>query len=160
MIVGNRQSGNFVNAVVGLAFVVILMMAMFWVAKSIFRVLAFVAPALLIATLIINYRVVVNYGKWLWRLLRHQLPMGIAMVLLTVIGFPVVSFVLLGKALFLRKLEKLSQGHGDYRADTRYVEYEIVEDDLAGVDDSPPLELPPIERPPQRRSTDYEDFFR
>lgn len=145
---------NYVNAIFGVIFLVFALMAVFWLAKGIFTILAWLAPILLIATLIIDYRTILNYGKWILNQLQTNTLFGVGMTLLTVVGFPVVSFFLFGKALLKRKIKSLESSYRAERSEI-YSDYEIVDEDIPAR-----LELPPLERRRERTaSDDYEQLF-
>ena len=145
---------SYINVIFGVVFLVFALMAVFWLAKGIFTILAWLAPILLIATLIIDYRIILNYGKWILHQLKTNTLVGVGMSLLTVVGFPVVSFFLFGKALLKRKLKSLESSYRAERTES-YSEYEIVEEDI-----STTLELPPLERRKAKTaSDDYEQLF-
>lgn len=145
---------SYINVIFGVVFLVFAFMAVFWLAKGIFTILAWLAPILLIATLIIDYRIILNYGKWILHQLKTNTLVGVGMSLLTVVGFPVVSFFLFGKALLKRKLKSLESSYREERTES-YSDYEIVEEDI-----STRLELPPLERRRAKTaSDDYEQLF-
>ena len=144
---------NYMNAIFGVVFLVFALIALFWLAKGIFTILAWLAPILLIATLIIDYQTILGYGKWLLYQLKTNLLAGVLLSLLTVIGFPLVSFFLFGKALLKRKLKKLETA---YNADLKgqYTEYEIVDEDPIEQ-----LELPPLQRRKESATDEYDRLF-
>ena len=147
---------NSQNTILAIIAMLVGMVVLFWVAKSIFTLLAFIAPVLLVITLFINHRIVLNYGKWVLNLLKTNTLMGVVATLLTIIGFPVVSFLLFGRALLQRKVNKMAGGmfEGDKE---EYADYQEVPDEVVV------LELPPLEPEPERRveteDTDYEELF-
>ncbi|MCB0689341.1 MAG: hypothetical protein KDC53_22540 [Saprospiraceae bacterium] len=140
------------NAITGVLFLVATIFLLFWLAKSIFTILAFLAPALLIAAVIIDYHSVVNYGKWLFNQLRFNTLNGILYTILTVVGFPAVSLFLFGKSLFRRKMKALEKSYVEQREGV-YTDYEIVDDNVT------PLELPPLEKRNPAAKDDYEQLF-
>lgn len=136
----------------GLILMALFFVAMFFILGGIFKILAWLAPVLIVLAVIINYRTVINYGKTLWSLLRRNPLMGILGVVLTVIAFPVVSAYLFGRSLFDRKLRRLEQ---DYtrRKQGEFVDYEEI------VEDDDHLELPELKRrQPRSRDDDYIDW--
>lgn len=141
------------NSITSILFLVLIFIAFYWLATGIFKLLTIAAPFLLIATLIIDYNVVLNYGKWLWNLLLKNPLMGIGGILLTFFGFPVIAGFLLVKALLMRKVNKMKQ---DYETEQKgeYVDY-------MEVDDEPDvrIELPEIDKPKKRNNEDYDQFF-
>jgi len=134
------------------------MVVLFYLAKGIFTILAWVAPVLLVLTLIINHKVVVNYGKWILNQYREQnWPVALGATALTVFAFPFVSLFLFGKAMIMKKISEsfpeAMEQHRQSNHEEDYVEYEeIVED---------PLELPEISKEAQEKidKNDYENLF-
>lgn len=145
-----KSSGT--NTIVGVIFLVAVLFLLFWLAKSIFTILAWIAPALLIAAVIIDYQSVIGYGKWLLHNLRYRTLNGIIYTLLTIVGFPVVSFFLFGKALLKKKMKTLEKAQVQQREGI-YTEYEIMEENKQT------LELPPIEKQKKQADSDYEQLF-
>jgi len=143
---------NPISAIMGVLFLLVGLFALLWVAKSIFTILAWIAPLLLIATLIIDYRTVLNYGKWILNKLNDNFLSGVIYVLLTIFGFPVVSLFLFGKALLSRKIRSIEQSLQDEQQG-QYADFEIVEEEPIVLD------LPPIERRKEHRKDDYEQLF-
>lgn len=121
---------------VGIAFLV----ALFFIARGVFLILEFLAPVLLIGALIINYKTVINFGRFLFRLLAERTLLGILAIILAIIGFPIVAGFLFGKSLLDRKVNSMLREADEENA---YVEYEDI------TDTDPPLEL--RELPEERR---------
>jgi len=116
--------------------------ALYFVAKSVFTILSWIAPLLLLGAAIIDYTVILDYGKWLLKLLKENLMLGVGAVLLTVFGFPVIAGFLFGKAWLYRKMKGLK---AEYETKTQgeYSEYEEI------VEEKPEtLELPPLPKEP------------
>jgi hypothetical protein len=141
------------NSITSILFLVLAFVALYWLATGIFKILTVAAPFLLVAALLIDYRVVVNYGKWLWNLLRKNPLMGIGGILLTFFGFPIISGFLLGKALLYRKVNKIKEEF-DTKQNGEFAEFEEL-------DDEPQIrmELPEIKKPQKRKDDDYDQFF-
>jgi hypothetical protein len=61
--------------------------------------------------LIINYKTIINYFRFILGLL-HRNPLGgIIAIILSVVGFPILSGVLFGKSILDRKVKPLQQAH-------------------------------------------------
>ena len=144
---------NYINAIVGVVFLVFALIGLFWLAKGVFTILAWLAPILLVATIIIDYRTLLGYGKWILNQLKTNTLVGVGMCLLTVVAFPVVSFFLFGKALLKRKIRSLETAYRD-DVNERYTEYEIVDEDPELT-----LELPPLEKRKESATDEYEQLF-
>lgn len=144
------------NSISSILILVLLFVGLFFVAKSIFTILSWVAPVMLIATLIIDHKVVVGYGKWIFNLLKENFLMGAGAVLLTIFGFPVIAGFLLAKALLYRKVNKMKEAY-ETQSQGEFVEYEEVEEIK-----EKPLELPRLEKEEQPRAqsnNEYEQLF-
>ena len=111
---------------------------------------------MIVAALIIDHKVVLGYVKWVIGLLRENLLLGIGATVLSIVGFPVLSAFLLGKAL-LKKQVKKAQEEAEAPHKGEYIEFEEL--------DSEPLELPPIEKAEKKQErkakqdNQYDEFF-
>jgi len=129
----------------------------------IFKMLAFIAPFLLIGTAIIDYTVITDFVKWIIKMLKENPLMGIAGIMLTIFGFPIIAGFLFGKAYLRKKVRKLASKY-DVETNGEIVDYEEVEDIE---EDFEKLELPPKRRAEPIRqnrteespSDDYEQLF-
>lgn len=131
--------------------------AMFFLAKGVFWVLSWVAPILLLITLVLDYTVVTDFFKFIWKLLKENTIMGILSVLLVVFGYPIVSGYLFFKALGKRTVKK-AMANMESKQNT-FTEYEEVLDE-----DTAFLELPPLDKKPQAQrhgnSNEYDEMFK
>ncbi len=160
---------NPLNSIGSILVLVLMFVGLFFVAKGVFWVLSWLAPVFLILTLVIDYKVIVNYGKWILKMLQTNLIVGIGAVLLTIFGFPIVSGFLLGKALLSRKLKQtmgqFEGQQGRMKEKDEFATYEEITDEP---DIDEPLDLntnkPKVERPEviikkKSSSSNYEDLF-
>lgn len=144
-----RSSGGIGQILISALVMVGFFIALFWIARGLFTILTYAAPFLLIGALIINYKVVTGYAKWLWTTLNRDPLMGLIYAVLSFIGFPILSAYLLFKAIAVNRIgtfqDEVNQsiGHGERTVDA---EYEILEDE--------PLEM---NRPDDVRR--YEELF-
>lgn len=131
---------------------VFFLVTLFFVARFIFRILYFLSPIFLIAALVIDHKVVLNYGKWLIKLVKQNAVMGIGAILMSVFGFPLVSVYLLGRALFNKRIKEAEQAF-EVQTKGEVVEFEEL--------DSEPLKLRELEEETPKRKADneYEDLF-
>ncbi len=151
----------------GIVMMIFFFIALYFVATGLFRILAFVAPVLLLITLFIDHKVVTNYIKWVVNLFKTNILWGLGMSALTFFGFPVVVGFLFSKALVKKKVKEISDKYEE-RTQGEFVEYEEV-------DEEPPvrIEIPEkldINRPPKQKpiievrekksdTGDYEQLF-
>lgn len=146
------------NGILGFIFMVLVLVGLFFIAKGIFTLLAYASPVLLVGALIINYKTVLNYLKFILSLLQRNVLSGIVAIIFSVIGFPVLAGVLFGKALFDRKIRRLQQAHANEQA-SEYVDYEeVIKPERSQRNDG--LELPPLEKPEaEKKDNRYEKLF-
>lgn len=130
----------------------IIMIGIYYLIKGAYYILGIIAPILLIATLIIDHKVVTNYLKFLFNSLKLRPLMGLIYILLTIVGAPFVSGYLFIKAWMTRSLNKYVD---EQTRENTYTEYEEV------VEEEEFLILPEVEEPQQveRKNNDYEDLF-
>lgn len=142
------------NGIVGFLFLILILVALFFIAKGIFKLLAFAAPVLILGALIINYRTILNYFKFILSLLQRSALTGIIAILLSIVGFPILAGVLFGKAILDRKVRRL-QRERKAMEEGEYVHYEEVVRD-----EEEDLELPPYDETERKpRDNRYGDLF-
>ena len=127
------------SSIFGVLTMVLVFVGLFYIGIGITKLLAMIAPILLVVTAVIDYKVILNYGKWLLNLLRKDVLMGIGGILLTVFGFPFIAAFLFVKALLYRKVKKMNQAFEE-KTEGEFLEYEELEEKAPS-----PLELPTIE---------------
>ncbi|MBK8829656.1 MAG: hypothetical protein IPN60_02165 [Saprospiraceae bacterium] len=143
------------NGIIGFAFMVLLFVGLFFIAKGVFTVLAWVAPVLIILALLINYRTVLNYLKFMLGLLQRNPVGGIIGILLSFFGFPILAGVLFGKSILDRKVKKLNEAY-QAEKDGEFVEFE----EIIKPERETKLDLPPMEKQaPVKKDNQYEDLF-
>ncbi len=143
------------NGIIGFAFMVLLFVGLFFIAKGVFTVLAWVAPVLIILALLINYRTVLNYLKFMLGLLQRNPVGGIIGILLSFFGFPILAGVLFGKSILDRKVKKLKEAY-QAEKEGEFVEFE----EIIKPERETKLDLPPMEKQaPVKKDNQYEDLF-
>lgn len=122
----NNQPGggnNPLNAIVGILLMIAFLVGMYYIARLIFRILLFLSPFMLVATLIIDRSVVVGYAQWLAGMTRRNPAIGIIGIVLSIVGFPVVSAFLLARALLNKKIKDVQQKEKT-RREGQFIDYE------------------------------------
>ncbi len=157
----NTDSGSPFSSVTAMIFLVLFFVGLYFIAKSIFWILSIIGPILLIATAIIDYKVLTGYLGWIGSLFKRNPLYGVGMSLFTIVGYPVVAAFLFVKALVKRKVNQYQEQITNER-EGEYVEYEEVEEDFPeekpfDLNIPPKLELPRKE--PRKESTDYDQLF-
>ena len=152
---GNNRSpfGGIVGILVGILF----LFALFSFVQFLFKLLWYALPVIVIATAVIDHKVILGYFGWVGKLFKRNFLYGLLVAVLTVVAAPVVALFLLGKAL-LRKKVKDVKDEMERQRQGEFVEYEEL--------DSGSLELPELEEPiivkkndPPRRTGGYDDMF-
>jgi hypothetical protein len=143
------------NGIFGFIFLVLLLIGLFFLAKSIFTLLAWASPVLILGALILSPKTILNYLKFVLTLLHRNPLAGIIAIVLSVIGFPVLSGVLFGKAILDRKIRRLHGAHEASQA-AEYVDYE----EVIMPEKKDMLDLPPIEKQQaEKKDNRYENLF-
>lgn len=140
------------NGIVGLLFFILVLIALFYLAKGIFTLLYWASPLLIIGALLINYQTVTGFLKFLWNLIRRNPLGGILLTILAAVAFPVTFGFLFVKAIFDRKVRKVQSEMRKHR-EGELIDYEIVEEEGEILDLDT---LPPSER---KKGSSYDDFF-
>jgi hypothetical protein len=99
----NQFSYKSSNPIFSFILIALVLATLFYLAKGVFWVLTWAAPVLLIITLIIDSKVVLDYLKKLWNQLYTTPFFGIISIALSFFAAPVVIFYLFGKAMLKRK---------------------------------------------------------
>ncbi|MCI4649948.1 hypothetical protein [Phaeodactylibacter sp.] len=150
------SNNNPFSSIIGVVLGILFLLGLFFVARFIFTILYYLSPVMLIAALIIDYKTVTGYGKWLVDKVKTNPLLGIGGILLTILAFPLVSLFLLGKALFKKKVREVEQEVKRQR-EGEYVDFEEL--------NSEPMDLKRLEEQfrehenLKRRRGNYDDFF-
>ncbi len=148
----NRNDSPF-NSLISVIIMVVFLIGMFMLARFVFRILYYLSPLMIIATAIIDHKVLVNYGRWLIDMIRRNALLGIGATVLSLVFFPVVAAGLLAKALFNRRARKAQEEERNLR-EGEYVDFEEIVDEQ-------PLQLPkaPKQERPEPKDERYDQFF-
>ena len=153
---GNGNNKSPFSGMVGVAVAIIFFIALFYFLNFLFWLLWKILPLLVIATAIIDAKVIMDFFGWIGRLFKRNWIMGLAAGGLTIIGAPVVALFLLGRAL-LRKKIKTVQEDVKRQREGEFVEYEEIESETL---DLPKLEPRPEPKPEEApKKNGYEDLF-
>ncbi len=143
------------SGLIGLLLMIAVFVGLYFLAVGVFKLLWFIAPALIILAAIINYKTLVNFVRYMFDLLRRKPIVGIIGVLLCVVGYPILFAMLFGKSILDRKVRKLEQAYGQ-RIQDEYVEFE----EVVRKEDDTVIELPPLkEKSKPEPGNPYKDLF-
>ena len=152
----NRSTASFkLDGFLGIILLVAFFVGIFFILQGVFFVLKWVAPALLLAAFIIDRSVVINYGKWLIKMVKSNPLMGVGAILLSLLGYMVVCPFLFAKALFKKKIKEVSQEF-EKKQQGEFIDYEEVS---SKPNKNETLELPRLEKMERKQRSDYDDMF-
>lgn len=158
----NKPNSNPFNSLVSLLIFVGVLIVLFFLLKGFVTLLYWVAPILLIITLLIRYRVVADYAVSLFETFQTDILMGILKVAFTIFCYPFVIGWLFMKAIFYRKMDQVKQTMDSqiYQQPTeQYTDYEEVSTEtMPNESEKPQLwELP---KPKEKeKNNPYNDLF-
>lgn len=159
----SQRTRNPLGPVVSLVMLALVIMGIYFVIKGVFWVLYWIFPALLIATLIIDRQVIIDYVMWIVNAVKKRnWVLFLGVTFMTVIAFPLVAAFLFGKAMLKRKVKQVTKNF-EQKTEGEFVEFEEIPEEkpeileLPDLTQRPPRKKEPIKR--QERHNDYEDLF-
>jgi predicted membrane protein len=168
--VGGNPNNPF-GSIINLLIFVAILAGMYFFIGGLFKLLYLAAPVLLIATLIINYRIVAEYAIDVFESFRTDILWGIVKVAFTVLCYPFVIGWLFAKSLIYRKVDKIKQQFEEQvkaanpnmgtKTATEFADFEELSSETLDKNkkQEPPivLELPKIK---EKSKDDYDQFFK
>ncbi len=146
-----RSSFNFkLDGVAGLIFLILFVVGIYLLIQGIYTLLYYASPVLLVLALVFDHKSVINYGKWIIKMLKNNILLGAGIIALNILAFPFVTAFLFAKALFKKKIRDARKEQGAGQA-TEFIEYEEIKSET--------LELPPIKKQKEESRGDYEQLF-
>lgn len=125
----SNKSDNPWKAIIGVAVIVTFLVGLFMLARFVFTLMYYLSPIMLIAALIIDYRVVLDYLKWVRNTFRRDNISGVLIGIVSIIGFPILSAYFLANALLKKQVKKVKTAYERQR-NGDLVEYEELETDF------------------------------
>lgn len=151
----NRRKGKSVGiggSIVALLMLVGFLMVVWFFVNSLFAILSWVAPVLLLITFFLKRQVITNYISFIANTFKQNVGMGLLYSIGTFFLFPLVTGYLFVKALIAYQLEKKFGP-----AEEKFSQYEEVEEDE---DDEDFLDLPELEKSQGGKDfNEYEDLL-
>lgn len=145
----------------GLLVGVVMLFVFYFMIKSVFTILSWVAPILFILALIINYKTVLNFGKSMVERIKVNPLFGIAFAIVAFMAYPFTAAYLFGKALLIKKIGDVV-GNPNRRAEKEFVEYEEVkeDEDFLNLDDVKKWKTPEVVKQTKANTeSKYDDLF-
>lgn len=149
-----------VATIIGIVILLAVVYVMFSIVGWVISFLYEYSWLVLIAALIIDYKVVLGYLKGLKSLFSRNAVYGLIGTVATIAFYPFVFLYFLGMALFKRKIKEAKK-EADVRRNGKWVDYEEVTEEPMDID-TEYQELPPPPPPPVRRRDDgeYDQYFK
>lgn len=167
---GNNQNTPF-SALFNVLMVIGTLIILYFILMGFVKLLYLVAPILLIATLIINSRVVADYAIDVFETFRTNILLGVLKVGFSILCYPFIIGWLFAKALVFKKVDKIKRDfetqihaanpHMRNNNDTQFAEFEELSSEThnqSPKDDKPILIVKPKPQSPQQ--DDYDTFFK
>ncbi len=155
-----RVPGGGLGCLLGLA---LLIFGAYYAIKGLYYVLYWAAPALVVLTLIINWRVIPDTLKNWLKTLETNPVSGLVLAAFAVLAFPFFTLWLFLKALGYRKLEKMKREYGSYEPPKdEFVDFEEIESSPLGKAPEPEiLDAPEKKETPKAKKEEnpYDGFF-
>ena len=119
------------NAWYGLVIMVIVLILLFFLVTSLFKILYYLSPLLLILTLIFDYKVVIRYVKMLGRFFRKNWLFGILLTVLSVLAFPLVTAGLFFNAFMNWRMRRAEKRYGVHHpgGEKKFSDFELLEEE-------------------------------
>lgn len=168
--VGGKPNNPF-GSIISLLIIIGVLVLLIFMVTGFIKLLYLVAPVLLIATLLINYRIVADYVMGVFETFQTDVLYGIVKVLFSVFCYPFVIGGLFAKAMFYRKVTKIQkdieQQMGTFtesHEQTQFTDYEEISSDLNTDEPSEKAPEKPIiiELPPKQDPLrdDFDQLFK
>ena len=149
-----RKTSSFrLDGISGILILIGFLVALYFIIKYTLIALTVVAPLMLIATLIIDRSVVLNYVKWIGSTLKRNPLLGIGAILFTIFGYTLVFPFLFGKAILKKKFKQAKQEY-ENQTQGELVDFEEIESKPSR---EKPLELPQLKK--QAKGSEYDQLF-
>lgn len=140
-----KSKGNPFNLIIGLLIILVFALGLFKLTTFMFWLLKVVTPVLVVATLILDYKVFVRYFNWVVKLFKSNAVTGIIAIVATLVAYPAVAAILFGKALFNKSLKDAKK-----KDKSDFTSFEEM--------DSTPMKIPDY-RKETRNDKEYEDLI-
>ena len=148
-----QPNSNPFGSITSLLVMAAVIIGLFFVAKGIFNLLAWAAPVLLIITLILDHKVILDFGAWLVKLLKTNVLNGIIAVLFVVFAFPLVAGFLFSKAVLKRQSKGMRRMFEEQQRATQ--ENTAFDSNIEDIE----FEELDIDDVPEKSEQDFRDLF-
>lgn len=121
------------STLIGIALIAVFSVLMFFLLKGFWAFATFFAWGFLAIAAVVNYKVIVDYGKRLFDLLKRNPLYGIGGIAFSVLLYPVVFFILMMRALGGKAISSAGfeiPGQVPREREEQFTDYEIIDEEL------------------------------
>ena len=133
---------NNINSWMGLLVILGIIIVLFIIIQSLYKLFFILAPVFILLSLILDYRVIAKFGIVLYNLLRHKTTLGILAVIFTILGLPFVA-----AAMFFNSFMNFRNKIRNKSKYTKYIELEEKKEEFD------------LGEKPEIKVKSYEDLF-
>ena len=132
------------TTIIGVVIIAVFTLLMFYVLKGFWAFATFFAWGFIIVAALVNYKVIVNYVKGIFDLLKRNPLYGVGSIIFSVVLYPLVFFILMVRALGGKALKNagFDVPYSEPEKE-QFTDYEVLEEES--------LELKEIERRKMKR---------
>ena len=163
----NSNPKNPFGSVMSLLIFAGVLVLLFFLVTGFVKLLYLVAPILLIATLLINYRVVTEYATGVIQTFQTDVVFGIVKVLFSFLCYPFVIGWLFAKAMFYRKVNTLKKDMeqqmgrmNEAQNNTQYTDYEEISSDMDVDKEAEKPIILDLPKPKDKLRDDFDQYFK
>ncbi|MBK7095890.1 MAG: hypothetical protein IPH57_12935 [Saprospiraceae bacterium] len=133
---------NNINSWLGLIVIFGIIVVLFIIIQSLYKLFFILAPVFILLSLILDYRVIAKFGILLYNLLKHKTTLGVLAVIFTVIGLPFVA-----AAMFFNSFMNFRSKIRNKSKYAKYIELEAKKEEFE------------LKEKPEIKVKSYEDLF-
>jgi predicted membrane protein len=137
-----KFKNNNINSWLGLIVIFGIVVVLFIIIQSLYKLFFILAPVFILLSLILDYRVIAKFGILLYNLLKHKTTLGILAVIFSVIGLPFVA-----AAMFFNSFMNFRNKIRSKSKYTKYIELEAKKEEFD------------LKEKPEIKVKSYEDLF-
>lgn len=126
----NRNKGGLTGTIISIVVLVVFSFALFYVLKGFWAFATLFAWVFLAIAAIANYKVVVDYVKSTFGLLKRNPLYGIGAIAFSVLLYPIVFFILMIRSLFSRVAKTSGFAVNEREKEEDFADYEILEEEM------------------------------
>lgn len=133
---------NNINSWLGLIVIFGIIVVLFIIIQSLYKLFFILAPVFILLSLILDYRVIAKFGILLYNLLKHKTTLGVLAVIFTVLGLPFVA-----AAMFFNSFMNFRSKIRNKSKYAKYIELEAKKEEFE------------LKEKPEIKVKSYEDLF-